>query len=76
MKPILEEEEKTDHRCSNCRKEIHLGKDLLVVERGVLGQRGPIPLGKIRVFCSEDCVSNFFNGIPDSTLPKLPPRIP
>lgn len=63
-------------RCANCQKVIELGRDTLMVEKGVIGQRGPIPLSEPLHFCSESCVSNYFNGVPDEDLEKLPPRIP
>lgn len=49
---------------------------MLMVEKGVLGPRGPVPLGEVLFFCDEKCVSNYFNDVPDESLPKLPPRIP
>ena len=62
--------------CANCRKRIDLGKDLLIVEKGVLGPRGPIPLSEPMTFCSDSCTSNYFNGISDEDLDQFPPRIP
>lgn len=71
-----EKKNETYNRCSNCNNEVHLGKDLFIAEKGVLGHRGPIPLGEVRFFCSETCLSNYFNDIPAESLPKFPPRIP
>ena len=44
--------------------------------RGVIGPRGVIPLDEEQHFCSDECVSEYFNGDPTEGLPKLPPRIP
>ena len=48
--------------CANCHAEIRLGEDLWSVEEGVMGPRGVVPLGDLLIFCSRQCVSDFFDG--------------
>jgi hypothetical protein len=62
--------------CENCQSTISFGSDLITTEKGVNGPRGIVPLGEILVFCSEKCVSDFFNGTPADDLPGIPRRIP
>ena len=63
-------------RCAECHREIDLGHDLITAEKGVTGPRGVVPLGKVNVFCSEECISKYFNGQPSDDLPEVPRRIP
>ncbi len=63
-------------RCDNCQVNIDLGVDLIKTEKAVSGPRGIVPLGEILVFCSEGCVSVFFNGTPADDLPEIPRRHP
>jgi hypothetical protein len=63
-------------RCSECRKSIDYGRDAISTEACVNGPRGLVSLGEKLVFCSEECVSNFFRDSDLSDLPSLPPRIP
>ena len=51
-------------RCAYCRQPIHLGTDCWQATKGVLGPRGFIPLEGL-VFCSEPCLSTYFNGTDD-----------
>lgn len=63
-------------RCSECRRSIDYGRDAIATEACVNGPRGLVALGEKLVFCSEECVSHFFNGSDLSELPSMPPRIP
>ncbi len=63
-------------RCEHCNRNIDFGEDLITTEKAVSGPRGIVPLGEIRLFCSEKCVSDFFNGTPADDLPEVPRRIP
>ena len=63
-------------KCDQCRKKVEYGRDVITVERGVIGPRGPIPLDEKACFCSEECVANYFDREPRGNLPVLPPRIP
>ena len=62
--------------CNSCQRAIDFGHDLITAEKGVSGPRGIVPLGEIKVFCSEQCVSNYFNGILSDDLPEILRRIP
>ena len=59
-------------RCVNCDNEIDLGADVLVIEEGVLGPRGFIPLEK-RLFCSQQCLSEY---VCNDDLEEVPRRVP
>lgn len=72
----MEQNKSEKLQCAECEKKIDYGRDVITVEKGVVGPRGVIPLGETMTFCSEECVSNYFNGPPSHDLPKLPPRIP
>lgn len=64
-------EKKRQHACGNCRKKLRLGDDFIETQDGVIGPRGPVPLGGVLLFCTTKCVSDYFqNGI------SVPPRIP
>ena len=63
-------------RCENCKGEIRFGSDVISVEKCVSGPRGLIPLDETLTFCSEDCVSAYFDHEPTSGLPKVFRRIP
>ena len=73
---MKETNDKRKVRCEYCHKEVHYGRDVICVSRGVVGPRGVIPLDEERRFCSDECVSFYFDNHPAGTLPVLPPRIP
>ena len=73
---MKEKESEKRARCDNCEGEIYLGSDVISVEKCVSGPRGHIPLGETLTFCSEDCVSRYFDHEPPSGLPKVLRRIP
>lgn len=55
--------------CTNCRKELDVGTDVLTVQEGVVGTRGIVPLADPLLFCSEACLrSDFEDGV--TTLPR------
>lgn len=62
--------------CECCDRNIDFGADLITAEKAVSGPRGIVPLGEIRLFCSEKCLSVFFNGTPADDLPEVPRRVP
>lgn len=45
--------------CSNCRKKLYQGLDVLQVKQGVIGPRGFVPL-ESTTFCSDRCVSQYY----------------
>ena len=55
----LEQGEKL--KCEECGKEIHLGEDLIVVEKCVIGPSRIVPLGAIFCFCCEKCLCDYFS---------------
>ena len=69
-------ETKKTLRCDECRSELPLGGDVIKAERAVHGPRGVIPLGEVMTFCSEECVSRFFDQEPGRDLPEVHRRIP
>ena len=53
--------EESQNRCVACERDIQLGEDALVVEEGVLGHHGLVPLKEVLWFCSEDCIAAHFD---------------
>ena len=70
---------KTEHNttltCEYCDRKIGYGKEIITVERAVLGPRGIIPLGELCNFCSEECTGAYFSNDPRKTLDVVSPRI-
>jgi hypothetical protein len=60
--------------CSNCRRELDVGTEVLRVEQGVIGTRSNfVPLGDEKLFCCEKCLRDYYD-LDD--LPSLPRRFP
>ena len=59
--------------CSQCRRKLELGVDVITVEKCVIGPRGIVPLGELENFCSEDCLIGFYN---NTDIPHIDRRIP
>ena len=57
--------------CKVCRNIILLGADLYCVQRGVLGHRGFVPLDDTTLVCSETCVRDHHQDLPEG--PRRPP---
>ena len=51
-------------KCTNCRKTLYLGLDVLEVRHGVIGQRGIIPL-EDSLFCSDRCLAEYYGSSTD-----------
>ena len=62
--------------CEHCKGDMAFGHDVIRVEKCVNGPRGVIPLGESFTFCSEACVSRFFDQEPIGNLTEVPRRIP
>lgn len=45
--------------CANCRKELHVGFDVLGLQEGVVGTRGVVPLADMLLFCDEECLRSY-----------------
>ena len=59
--------------CSQCKKKLALGVDIITVEKSVSGPRGIIPLGDTEHFCCEKCLIDFYS---DSEIIHVDRRIP
>ncbi len=59
--------------CSQCRRKLELGIDVITVEKCVLGPRGIVPLGELENFCSEECLIDFYS---DTEIIHVGRRIP
>ena len=59
--------------CSQCRRKLELGVDVITVEKCVIGPRGIVPLGELENFCGEECLVDFYN---DSEIIHIDRRIP
>ena len=76
MKPNKNETEKDSWECAGCRGnrgELEYGKDALVLERVVIGPRGPIPVGEMKFFHVDECFEEY---VCNGSREKLPKRIP
>ena len=71
-----EQDGKKKMKCGNCESKIDYGRDLIVLEKGVHGPRGVVPLGEVMIFCSDRCVAEYFGEEPAVKRPRFPPRIP
>ena len=69
----MEKEETTPTRCARCNRQLDLGVDALLLDQGVIGPRGFVPLGERKFFCDEDCLERF---VSDEDVVRLPRRIP
>ena len=61
-------------KCSTCRKELNEGMDVLEVQEGVVGTRGFVPLDSNAVFCSVECLKEYFRA--SKGYEKAPRRVP
>ena len=61
------------NKCVKCQRKINMGENVLGVHQEVLGPRGFVPLEKIEIYCSEECVKDNFK---DMELPMEEERIP
>ena len=59
--------------CSQCKRKLELGVDVITVEKSVVGHKGIVPLGESENFCSEKCLIDFYN---DTDIPHIDRRIP
>ena len=66
-------EEHPKHRCSECRRELSMGDDALSLEQVVIGPRGPIPIGEMRLLHIRRCLEDYVCRSDDREAPK---RIP
>ena len=64
---------KIKNTCANCIQELDIGVDVLRVDEGVMGMKGFVPLENTLLFCSEQCLRDYFD-IGD--LPSVPSRVP
>ena len=60
-------------QCSQCRRKLELGVDVITVEKCVIGPRGIVPLGELENFCNEECLIDFYS---DIDIPHIDRRIP
>ncbi len=63
-------------KCLDCKCDIDFGRDVITAQKGVNGPRGVVPLGELLIFCSEKCLSNYFNEHDGKKREQIPPRIP
>ena len=69
----VDEKDQNQERCKECRRDLGLGVDVVIMQHGVIGPRGFVPLDEHEFFCDEDCLERFLNG---EEVVKLPRRIP
>ena len=62
-------------RCKECRRELQLGDDCIVLERGVIGPRGVVPLDDLIFFCGDDCSRSYFD-VEEVRRERLRRRVP
>ena len=49
-------------KCTECHRQLDLGKELLTLEEAMVGPRGVVPLADPKVFCSAKCLRQYVNG--------------
>lgn len=62
-------------KCRNCNNELDQGLEAVLVQDGIGGVRGFVPLGEALFFCKRNCVREYFDDNKPK-LHKLPRRIP
>jgi hypothetical protein len=60
--------------CSNCRRELDVGMEVIRVEQGVIGTRSNfVNLDDEKLFCCEKCLRDYYDL---NDLPSAPSRVP
>ena len=59
--------------CTNCRRELVIGTDVLGLQEGVIGTRGLVPLADTLLFCGEECLTDYHSDSDVATLPRRTP---
>lgn len=67
------DDEEHEKKCAGCHSLIHVGRDLIRVQEGVLGTRGFVDLNHELLFCNENCVRDYYA---DSEVVEMKRRIP
>ena len=49
-------------KCATCRKELKEGMDVFEFQEGIISTSGMVPLDKEFLFCTVQCLKDFFNG--------------
>ena len=73
--PESKEKEENPPRCRQCHCTIQLGEDIVLLQRSVMGPRGPVPLEDPITLCSDVCLRGYVNGT-DEKIEQLPRRVP
>ena len=66
-------EDKKKMTCGQCRRELDLGVNIYGAHEGVIGPRGFVPLEDMALFCSEECLRDYFGKV---DITKLARKIP
>ena len=61
-------------KCSQCKKELKEGRNVIRVQEGIIGNNGFVELDKDLVYCSLDCMMIYFAGSDEDTM--MPRRVP
>lgn len=70
-----DETKEEPRRCAGCNRELRFGDDALIVESGVFGPRGFVPLGNKNYVCDHVCLAAHAGGS-NEHVEKLKRRIP
>lgn len=63
-------------KCATCRRELNEGSDVFQVEEGIVGLSGFVPLDDAVVFCSVECLKEYFKASRGYDRWKAPDRVP
>jgi len=66
-------ETKNQKICSNCRRKLDVGVDAIRINNGVIGIKDFVPLDETMLFCSDECIREYYDL---GDLPKLQRRVP
>ena len=58
-------------QCASCQKDLEEGIDVIGVQQGIIGTRGFVPLEEHLLFCSKECLRNYFSD-PTGYVERLP----
>lgn len=70
---MKDKEELQCGNCGQCRRQLDLGVNVYGAQEGVIGPRGFVPLEDMALFCSEECLRDYFGKV---DITKLARKIP
>lgn len=63
-------------KCSTCQHELEEGANVFEVQEGIMGTRGFVPLDSAQLFCSVECLKDYFTAAKGYDRWKVKRRVP